>query len=219
MSNQVVPSVVEVMETTSQVEKQHQAAELLEINKDKKEGMIIERQKIPETRQSGRVQDQLLKKYKIPSPKKKVVEGNNISDQNSFGVLGNSEVISMASSMGVRISDMQFDKIDIMKDLEVARKALHASKQKAIVDPNVWIECEMLPKIYDNLLLGWKGDDSESEHFTLVHSRKKKRKLSLLENSAKGNVVRRSRRTTPSVYRNKGQEILNASPIKSLPRK
>jgi hypothetical protein len=56
-------------------------------------------------------------------------------------------------------------------------------------------------------LLKWVEEDSESEQFTLVQSRKKKKKHTqkLLENPVSLNLVR-SQRIVPSVYRNKGTQ-------------
>lgn len=53
-------------------------------------------------------------------------------------------------------------------------------------------------------LLEWVENDSELEHFTIVQSRKKKKKSRKLENPTKEVQVRRSKRCTPSVYREKG---------------
>jgi hypothetical protein len=38
--------------------------------------------------------------------------------------------------MGVTISHDQFDIVDVMKDLEIARHALDRVKKKEVVDPN-----------------------------------------------------------------------------------
>jgi hypothetical protein len=160
-------------------------ADTIIIDKDMKIDLLTDRQKILETRKSGRIQDQVLKKHKIPSPKKKIVESNSIPDQNSFAVLGNAELVGLAAGMVVQISDLQFNKIDLMRDIEIARKALHLSKQKDIVDPNLGNDDEMIPKISDSLLLGWTCDDSDSEHFTLVQSKKKKKKIGFAGNFSK----------------------------------
>jgi hypothetical protein len=65
---------------------------------------------------------------------------------------------------------------------------------------------------YDGIpLLEWVDDDFENEKFTLVQSKKKKKRhiRFSLENSVEKPPVRRSRRNTPSVYRDIGrQEIL-----------
>jgi hypothetical protein len=55
--------------------------------------------------------------------------------------------------------------------------------------------------------LEWIDEDSEAENFTLVVSKKKKKKKQSPMNVEKPVLVepvRRSKRTAPSIYRNKG---------------
>jgi hypothetical protein len=68
--------------------------------------IITEMQKIPETRFSERVQNQLLKKYNISNQeesRKRSIECTNLSDQNSFALLN---IIDIASGMGVNIDSL-----------------------------------------------------------------------------------------------------------------
>jgi hypothetical protein len=99
-----------------------------------------------------------------------------------------------------------FDTVEIMKDLEIARYALDKSKESPIPNPNSMVHVdEMIPK-EDVPLLEWLENDSEYEQFTVVQPKKKKnlKSQSLLEDSAKGVPIRRSKRTTPSMYRGRG---------------
>jgi hypothetical protein len=54
----------------------------------------------------------------------------NLTDPNSFVVLNNVEIVSLAVGMGIETSNMNFDEIDLMKDLEVARHALEVYKKE-----------------------------------------------------------------------------------------
>jgi hypothetical protein len=173
-------------------------------------------QLIPETRQSEHVQDQLMKKYQVQAMergKKRTLEGKNVPNKNSFSVLSSDIISQLAANMGVSVSEANFDTIDIMKDLECARQALDKVKFKKCPEP-----CdEIIPT--DSIvneevpLLEWVDNDSEAEQFTLVQSRKKKkRNCAWLENSARELQVRRSKRTTPSLCRDKGGQE-NSAPL------
>lgn len=117
--------------------------------------------------------------------------------------------------MGVVISDYEFDKVDMMKDLELARHKLDDKNSKLannllIEEKNIRdSEPDQVP------LLEWINEDSEEENFILVQSRKRKKEQRKLKNSLsvnscrKDNIIptRTSKRTTPSLYRvNVGQE-------------
>jgi hypothetical protein len=119
-----------------------------------------------------------------------------------------SHIASIASDMGIIVSDLNFDSVNLIKDLEIARHALYASKEKMlphvneVMEENPNIEMDEVP------LLEWLDDNSERESFTLVQSRKrKKRKIKTpMGNPLGGDHVRRSKRTTPSLYRNVGDK-------------
>jgi hypothetical protein len=67
---------------------------------------IYEHQKIPDTRQSSRVQDQIMKKYNINSQgetKKRAHEGNISNNHNSFAILSNHEISALFGCMCVSI--------------------------------------------------------------------------------------------------------------------
>jgi hypothetical protein len=61
-----------------------------------------------------------------------------------------------------------------MKDIEVARHAIDKVKEILVPDSNE-VVAEPVAILDEIPLLQWLDDDSESEHFTLVQSRKKKR--------------------------------------------
>jgi hypothetical protein len=52
-------------------------------------------------------------------------EGMISTNQNSFAVLNNSHIISLASKMGVHSESLSFEKINVLKDLENARLKLN----------------------------------------------------------------------------------------------
>jgi hypothetical protein len=91
-----------------------------------------------------------------------------------------------------------------MKDLEIARKVLDQSKKVEPKNPNDYIHDEEFKLVSEIPALEWKDDDPETESSTLAQSKKKKKSLTLLENSMKAPCIRRSKRSTPSVYRDRG---------------
>jgi hypothetical protein len=165
-------------------------------------------QLIPEVRHSKRVQDQLLeKKFGLEVIQ---MEGNALSNKNSFALLDNDLIVDLAGEMGVVISHSDFDILNLMKDLELARHALEKRKEVEIKSLDVYGETPENIDQTEISLLEWVDEDSEAENNTLVLSKKNKKKKQAqlkMESSGVG-VPMRSKRTTPSVYRNKGgQEI------------
>jgi hypothetical protein len=151
--------------------------------------LVSDKQLIPDVRCSERLQDQLVKKHQnaiLEDSKKKNLEGTNLSSQNSFDVLSNNEIMSMARRMGVAKDPSEFERVDFMKDLEVARHVIEVSKKAEIVDPNegVSIDDVVVEDSYD--VLEGVDEVSESEAFILVESRKKRRQKIKLKNSALG---------------------------------
>jgi hypothetical protein len=113
--------------------------------------------------------------------------------------------------MGVCIFDDQFDSVNMMKDIEIARHVVDKTKEKncAIVDE---LEDECCNEKIGVPLLEWIEEDAESESFTLVQSRKKKKNQVKIkhETQESKNPLRRSKRTTPSLYRNmEGRKIFS----------
>jgi hypothetical protein len=95
-------------------------------------------EKLPESRFSERVYNQMMENYGVVKPqgKKRSISGTNLNAQNSFAVLSFDNISCLASDMGVDISSMGFDTVDIMKDLELARHALDKSKKSPMSNPN-----------------------------------------------------------------------------------
>jgi hypothetical protein len=166
---------------------------------------ISDKQKISETRFSARLLEQKVEKTQVKyvSTKKRSLEGTSLSDQNSFAVLNNDVIADIAGDMGIIIQTSDFDKVELVKDLEIAR---HAIRNPIVLPDANMDDSSKLDGTYvqDEIpLLDWLDDDSEAENFVLVQYRKKKKKQGIcsMENSVSKGHVRRSQRTTPSVYR------------------
>jgi hypothetical protein len=65
----------------------------------------------------------------MPIPKKRPLEGNSIPDQSSFAILSLDNIVNIAGEMGVVIPPEKFNKVDLLRDIEIARHAL-INKQK-----------------------------------------------------------------------------------------
>jgi hypothetical protein len=63
-----------------------------------------------------------------PSSHKRSLEGTNLSSQNSFVVLDVECIAALAGDMGVVIPPLEFDKIELLKEIEVARHALFKNR-------------------------------------------------------------------------------------------
>jgi hypothetical protein len=123
----------------------------------------------------------------IKKNKEMGMEGNSSLQQNSFAVLANSQIVSLANQMGIDSDSISFEKIDLLKDLENARMKLN-EQSSVTVDHAVNLEDEMLP-LNDHNVLDWGSEDSEEEPLILVNSvrksrssRKAKRKTRVLRN-------------------------------------
>jgi hypothetical protein len=77
--------------------------------------------------------------------------------------------------MGIIVQPSDFDKVDLLRDIEIARNAL---KNPKLIVEEVVEESQLLENIGEAgavHLLEWLDEDSEDEQFTLVQSRKKKK--------------------------------------------
>jgi hypothetical protein len=96
-----------------------------EVCVDVKEELISQKQQIPDTRFSSRIQNQMLSKGDSQAPsKKRSLQGTSLTSKNSLAALDNEVIAELANSMGVNVSSVQFDTFDLMKDIEVARHAI-----------------------------------------------------------------------------------------------
>jgi hypothetical protein len=138
---------------------------------------VSAKQLIANARQSDRVQDQLMMKNQVQAmegARKRALEGI-LPNRNSFSILSNEAIAQLAANMGASMSEVNFDSIDIMKDLECAKQALDKTRIKRCPEPceeSILSDGDMVNEVP---LLEWVDNDYEAEQFTLVQSKKKKR--------------------------------------------
>lgn len=77
--------------------------------------------------------------------------------------------------MGINIDNSDFDKIDLMKDLEIARHALKNNKPDSENVDKSNDDHDLNLNDCGTNLLEWINEDFEEENFVIVQSRKKKR--------------------------------------------
>jgi hypothetical protein len=122
--------------------------------------------------------------------------------------------------MGVVITSDHFDKVELLKDIELARHALQNIKVVDVLMKEM--ECAKSEEVQHEEvpLLEWLDDDEENEQYTLVQSRKKKKKVlrTHLELPVGEAPVRRSSRATSSLYK-RGEEQEHLAPGKKNPNK
>jgi hypothetical protein len=149
--------------------------------------------------------------------KKRSIQGISLTNQNFFAILDNMDISDLTVGMGINVSEDHFETFDLMKDIEIARHALDNVKKSKISNPNEIIEESNLNE-GEIPLLQWLDDDYEAEQFTLVQSRKKKKKLVsplCLKNPKKPEGLR-SQRIGLFVYRGKGGQENPVIPKKGV---
>ncbi|TVU30204.1 hypothetical protein EJB05_21814, partial [Eragrostis curvula] len=160
--------------------------------------VITEAQKIKITRQSNRLQQQLMQQaqHMKGATHKRTLEGTNLNDDNSFSVLSNSDISLIANNMGITVNPVDFETVDIMKDLEIARHTILNKKEDNAkidkVDDDVVIQEMQSSHSSMPLLLEWEKEDSEEEQFTLVKSRKKGKNPKPVKDCVKISPLRRT---------------------------
>ncbi|CAN6361149.1 unnamed protein product [Urochloa humidicola] len=140
------------------------------------------KQQREQRRWSQRIQkDKMEKLMKMASGsnKKRTLEGTS-SDQNSFSVLCNDDIIDRSNQLGVALDVNDYAQIDIMRDLELARQALNKkeveTKDQLEVEGqeseenNVEIQAENLSE-----WLSEETSDVELEEFTVVTSKRNRK--------------------------------------------
>jgi hypothetical protein len=111
--------------------------------------------------------------------RKRNLEGNHDSapnplSSNSFAVLSDNQIVAKASLMGVKIPDRNFDTVNLVRDLELARNSLD-SKHKTVKPPSSVLFIKSNEGTTTPLSMDWiSSDDNEVSSFTLVESRKNK---------------------------------------------
>jgi hypothetical protein len=98
------------------------------------------------------------------------LEGTNLSSHNSFSVLDDDNIFARALEMDVDPSSFSLEKINCMKDLEIARHSLIAKQvpDKAADENSV---------LNQPLLLGFDDESEDDLDFTPVISKKTRKKM------------------------------------------
>ena len=100
-------------------------------------------------------------------------EGITSTDQNSFAVLSDIQIVSLASQMGINSESLNFEKIDALKDLENARMKLIEQNSSLLEQENIIVD-ENFP-LEDQVVLEWGSEESDKESCVIpVSSRKSK---------------------------------------------
>jgi hypothetical protein len=132
--------------------------------------------------------------------KKRGLEGNNsdIPCHNSFAVLSDKEIVSRTSMMGITIPNNNFESVDLIRNLEVAKKQL-ASKNSKSSNEQEKLVVEQAVNSRAPLQLGWQsGEDIEEEPFTVVQSRRDRKKAVKTKISRTGPLTRSQRKANTS---------------------
>jgi hypothetical protein len=65
--------------------------------------------------------------YKIKEMvRKRNLEGTNLNLSNPFSALSDNDIVAISTGMGIDVGEENFEVIDLMKDLEIARHALES---------------------------------------------------------------------------------------------
>lgn len=132
-----------------------------------------------EVRQSKRIRDNGTSQVKVGDQAQNKMaadleeRGNCSSNQNSFAVLNNTNIVSLANMMGIHSESLSFEKIDLLKDLENARMKLN-EHSNVVSEQTDNMEGDNLP-LEDQSLLEWGSNESEDEPCFVVVSAKKSR--------------------------------------------
>uniref|UniRef100_A0ACD5TS97 Uncharacterized protein n=1 Tax=Avena sativa TaxID=4498 RepID=A0ACD5TS97_AVESA len=110
--------------------------------------------------------------------KKRTLEGNEHFNSdpligNSFAALSDSDIVTRASMMGVKIPDNDFSSINLLRELEHARNGLLEKNEPNIIHQQLFIENNT--GVSTPLSMAWaNSSDVDDSSFTLVESRKKR---------------------------------------------
>ena len=131
------------------------------------------------TRQSERIKNQSQGGSKSTGKaadviKKGSVEGNFSLSENSFAVFNNDDLMLKAQKMGIKTDNLSLQQFDILKDLELARAGLNmrndSDQNKVSTDTSLHLPSEEIK------FIEWLLDESDSDGFTMVSSKKKEKK-------------------------------------------
>ena len=99
------------------------------------------------------------------SSKKRTLEGTSSPSSNSFSILNNAEILAKSVAMGVDMKTDDFDSINILRNTENARNAIHNKQsQQDVCSPII----ESIMGITTNLNSDEEATDSDIDSFTIV---------------------------------------------------
>lgn len=82
----------------------------------------------------------------VERAKKRNLEGTNMNSQNSFAVLGDNDIIRRTVCVGVSNYNYNFELIDNIRDLEIARHAIYMKNKYVLINDE-----ETIPSMEDNI--------------------------------------------------------------------
>lgn len=128
---------------------------------------VHEDQVMPVSRQSERIQEQVvfkIQEMQLAINRKRTLEGTNLDSNNSFAALDNSDIIEIAADMDIMISDNDYAKVDIMKNMEIARYTLKMKSDNNNLSNSDGMETnnaeDLLVVNSEVPLLEWLNEDS-----------------------------------------------------------
>jgi hypothetical protein len=102
---------------------------------------------------------------------KRNLEGNSCIPEPNFSCLASKEIIDISKKMGVNINEQNMESIELLKEMELARQCLGQKKTEILQKKEV----DNMVKRNDEYFGSQVNEESETDDFILVQSRKKKR--------------------------------------------
>jgi hypothetical protein len=102
---------------------------------------------------------------------KRNLEGNSCIPKSNFSCLSSNEIIDISKKMGVNMNDQNMESIELLKEMELARQCLGQKKNEILQKK----EEDNMTKQNDEFIGIQDHEESETDDFILVQSRKKKR--------------------------------------------
>jgi hypothetical protein len=142
------------------------------------------------------------------SKKKRTNEGTTINSSNSFSILGHDDIIDKGIHMGVNLGSCDYESIDMLKDLENARLALHEKMKATVTSDSNTDKCMNLSQNEhedDINLLDWmeEGKSKEDDFVLITPKRHRKSVQKLILSGKKQNKGRN--KENPCMQQKKGQ--------------
>jgi hypothetical protein len=121
----------------------------------------------------------------MAAAEKKNLSGTTLNSSNSFAALDDDDIIARALEMGISQDSFPSEKVNYLKDLEIARHSINEMQGKSEDIP----VAQTAPQI---LLLGLSdnGDDDMEDYTPVVSRRSKKKKKSADRKSLRGTLAK-----------------------------